>query len=247
VTGSEVTPKAGKVIEIYRELSEVLGGQKFGPPVTHVYNPLEYARDPAEQYLRLASSGQNRVVLLGMNPGPWGMAQTGVPFGTVNMVRDWLRIEGRVGKPKAENPKRPITGFEVKREEVSGTRFWGWARDRFSTPEKFFDQFFVANYCPLVFMEASGKNRTPDKLPASEKAELFGNCDEALRKLIGVLKPEQVIGIGKFAEDRAKAAVNDPEVRTGRVLHPSPASPIANRGWAGQAEKQLEGLGIVLP
>jgi single-strand selective monofunctional uracil DNA glycosylase len=99
----------------------------------------------------------------------------------------------------------------------------------------------------LVFKEASGKNLTPDKLPRSEKAERFRNCDEALRKLIGVLKPEQVIGIGKFAGDRAKAAINNLKVRIGRVLHPSPASPIPNRGWADQAEKQLEDLEIGLP
>ena len=34
-----------------------------------------------------------RVVFLGMNPGPFGMAQVGVPFGEVAAVRDWLRID----------------------------------------------------------------------------------------------------------------------------------------------------------
>jgi single-strand selective monofunctional uracil DNA glycosylase len=232
---------------IYRELSDGMGGLVFERPTEYVYNPLEYARDPAEQYLAKAGACGKEVIFLGMNPGPWGMAQTGVPFGTVSLVRDWLHIEGPVGKPRSEHPKRPIEGFEVQREEVSGSRFWGWARDRFGTAERFFERFFVANYCPLVFMEESGRNRTPDKLPVAERGELFHLCDRALRRVVAVLDPELIIGIGKFAGDRAEAALAGRDVRIGRILHPSPASPVANRGWARQAEGQLYRLGVRLP
>ena len=224
---------------------------EFGPPTTHVYNPLNYARDPSEQYLDLAGQSQKQVLFLGMNPGPWGMAQTGVPFGTVELVRDWLKIEGPVGKPASEHPKRPIEGFQMKREEVSGSRFWGWVRGRFGTADRFFQHFFVANYCPLVFMEQSGRNRTPNKLPAVEKSELFLHCDHALRRVVHILEPKLLIGIGKFAEDRARAALANGDVEFGsgfgRILHPSPASPMANRGWSQQAEQQLEQLGVKLP
>jgi single-strand selective monofunctional uracil DNA glycosylase len=174
-----------------------------------------------------------------MNPGPYGMVQTGVPFGTVGRVRGWLGIEAPVGQPAVEHPKRPVSGFECAREEVSGERFWGWAEERFGTPACFFERFFVANYCPLVFMEASGRNRTPDKLPATERRSLFDACDEALEKLVDVLEPRAVIGVGKFAEDRARATLGGRDVDIARVLHPSPASPVANRGWAAQAEAQL--------
>ncbi len=231
---------------IYRELSASLEGLPFGPPTAFVYNPLDYARDPAEQYLAKAGGGCKEVVFLGMNPGPWGMAQTGVPFGTVSFVRDWMGIEGRVRKPAAEHPKRPIEGFGIQREEISGSRFWGWARDRFGPADRFFERFFVANYCPLVFMETSGRNRTPDKLPAAERAELFRRCDLALRRVIQYLRPGLVIGVGAFAEARARAALADSDVRIGRILHPSPASPVANRGWSQQAEKQLLRLGVKL-
>lgn len=230
---------------IYRRLSAAVDELQFAAPVTHVYNPLDYARNPVEQYLGLASPGGLKALFLGMNPGPWGMAQTGVPFGTVNMVRDWLNISGPVAKPGIEHPKRPILGFEVEREEVSGTRFWGWARERFGSADQFFSDFFVANYCPLVFMEASGRNRTPDKLPASERQELFRLCDGALRELVVVLQPQWVIGVGKFAEDCALRVLRDFELKIGRILHPSPASPVANRGWAPQAEKQLQQLGVL--
>jgi single-strand selective monofunctional uracil DNA glycosylase len=54
-----------------------------------------------------------------------------------------------------------------------------------------------------------------------------------------------VIGIGKFAEDRARAALEKTGIGVGGMLHPSPASPAANRGWQAQAEKQLSGLGVL--
>lgn len=230
--------------KIYRDLSRAVDGLDFDPPTTHVYNPLDYAWSAIEQYLELAGEGGKEAVFLGMNPGPWGMAQTGVPFGTVSLVRDWLGINEPVGKPAREHPRRPVQGFAVQREEVSGSRFWGWARDRFGTADRFFSRFFVANYCPLVFMEASGRNRTPDKLPVAERNELFRPCDHALRLLVLALQPKWVIGIGKFAEDRAVASLAGLGVGIGRILHPSPASPAANRGWAEQAESQLTDIGI---
>ena len=232
--------------EIYRELSLAIDTLDFKPPVTHVYNPLNYARRPAEQYLDMAGANTKKVVFLGMNPGPWGMAQTGVPFGTIEMVSNWLEITGAVSKPEHEHPKRPVLGFDVQREEISGSRFWGWARDRYGTASRFFEDNFVANYCPLVFMEDSGRNRTPDKLPATEKNQLFSFCDHALRQVVALLQPGLLVGIGKFAEDRARSALSDTDIRIGRILHPSPASPLANRGWQEQAEKQLEALGVNL-
>lgn len=217
---------------------------QFGPPVAHVYNPLEYARSCWDQYVERFGQGTREVVLVGMNPGPFGMAQTGVPFGEVGMVRDWLRICGEVGRPEKEHPKRPITGFDCPRSEVSGARLWGWARDRFGTPERFFERFFIANYCPLVFMEESGANRTPDKLPAAEREPLFAACDRALRDLIEEMQPRLVIGVGQFAEKRALAVLEGKDIRVGRVLHPSPASPLANRGWAEAVDRELEALGV---
>lgn len=216
----------------------------FAEPVTHVYNPLEYARQAHEQYLTLWGSGTRRVVFLGMNPGPWGMAQTGVPFGEVAAVRDWLCIDAPVGKPAREHPKRPVAGLSCQRSEVSGQRLWGLFAERFGTPEGFFTDHFVANYCPLVFMEASGRNRTPDKLPAAEREALRAPCDDHLRELCATLEPECLVGVGRFAADRARAALGDDGVQVAQILHPSPASPLANRGWAEQATAQLEELGI---
>lgn len=235
------------LVRISRRLTRAVDDLAFAPPVDVVLNPLAYARRPHEAYLRRHGTPPTPVLLLGMNPGPFGMAQTGVPFGDVTLVRDWLGIQERVERPSREHPKRPIEGFACTRREVSGTRLWSWARERFETPEAFFDRFFVWNYCPLAFLEAGGRNRTPDKLPADERAPLFTACDRALRDVVRALDVQRVVGIGVFAEGRAKKALDGLELAVGRMLHPSPASPLANRGWAQQAEQDLRGQGIELP
>jgi single-strand selective monofunctional uracil DNA glycosylase len=234
---------ASKMRGAARRLSRDVAGLRFGPPVTHVYNPLEYARRPHDAYVNTYARARKRVIFLGMNPGPFGMAQTGVPFGDVAQVRDWLGIEAPVARPAREHPKRRVTGFACPRSEVSGTRLWGAIAERFGDPERFFATYFIANYCPLVFLETSGRNHTPDKLPAAERAPLFAACDRHLRSLVRYREPDGVVGIGAFAEARAREALED-GVRVGRVLHPSPANPRAQKGWGRQAARELAALGI---
>jgi single-strand selective monofunctional uracil DNA glycosylase len=219
---------------------------RFGPPVTHVYNPLVYARAPHFDYLKRYATSTKRVIYLGMNPGPFGMAQTGVPFGEVSLVRDWLAIRGVVDKPAAEHPKRPIDGFACTRSEVSGARLWGALKARHADPQAFFAQAFVVNYCPLVFMEESGRNRTPDKLAPAERERLFAACDRYLCAVVDALSPEFVIGVGKFAEDRARSALHGRALRIASIPHPSPANPAANRGWSKLVDAALQELGLTL-
>jgi len=227
-----------------RALSKQVSELAFASPTTHVYNPLTYASKPHAMYLRRYAGTRKRVIFLGMNPGPFGMAQTGVPFGEVAVVRDWLEIVAPVGRPTAEHPKRPIDGFACERSEVSGRRLWGAIAASYRTPRRFFARHFVANYCPLVFMEESGRNRTPDKLPASEREPLFEVCDEFLRRMVAIREPEWVIGVGAFAKVRAITALGERDVRIETILHPSPANPRANRDWVGEARRQLRALGL---
>ena len=229
----------------------------FGDPVAHVYNPLDYAWSVHAEYLRRYGFAEGRDrrprhLLLGMNPGPFGMAQTGVPFGAVAMVRDWLDLAhhgGRdlaIGEPPDPHPKRPVEGFQTAREEISGARLWGWARDVFERPEAFFDRFFVVNYCPLLFLHRTGRNLTPDKIVLAEREPLLEVCDHGLRTLAGHLEVASVIGVGIFAEKAAQRVFAE-EVPVHRILHPSPASPAANRGWAEAATRQFRELGFELP
>ena len=235
---------AHTLIDAARALSAAVDALPFAAPVTHVYNPLDYAWEVHRRYLETYGGGRKRVVFVGMNPGPFGMAQIGVPFGEIASARDWLGLEGPVGQPRVTNPKRPVEGFACARSEVSGQRLWGLFRARFGTPEAFFAGHFVANYCPLVFFEG-GRNLTPDKLPMAEQRPLLAACDAHLRTVIDALEPEWVIGIGNWAEKRATEALAGLSgLKFGRVLHPSPASPAANRGWAEAATKQLADLGI---
>jgi single-strand selective monofunctional uracil DNA glycosylase len=243
-----------------RALSGTCDGLRFTPPVTHVYNPLDYAWDAYETYVRRFAAGPRRVVFLGMNPGPYGMMQIGVPFGEVAAVRDWMGIRAAIARPAHEHPKRPIQGFDCTRSEVSGRRLWGWAAQRFGSADDFFAQSFVLNYCPLVFLEASGRNFTPDRLPAAQARPLEDACDRHLRAAIAALQPQWAIGIGGFAAQRLQAVLGagkdtsasaspsaapaTPTIRIAQILHPSPASPAANRGWAEAVDRTLETLGV---
>ncbi len=217
---------------------------RFAPPVSHVYNPLTYAWVAHEAYLRGFGAAPKRVVFLGMNPGPFGMAQTGVPFGEVTAVRDWLGITALIKRPRRQHPRRPVLGFECARSEVSGRRLWGLFAERFGTPTSFFAEHIVMNYCPLVFMENCGRNRTPDKLPAAEREALFVACDRHLRAVVAALQPEWLIGVGEFAARRAERLFAGSALKVGRIPHPSPASPAANRGWSTLPVRQLVALGV---
>lgn len=232
------------MLEASRELRDQVNQLQFQSPTESVYNPLDYAWDPYAHYVNQYGDSPKKVVFLGMNPGPWGMAQIGIPFGEIAIAKEWLNIRGEVGRPAVEHPKRKVEGFECERSEVSGRRLWGLFRERFTHPESFFKDHFVLNYCPLVFMEGTGRNRTPDKLTAAEREPLYAACDEHLKRVVTLLNPTWVIGVGKFAATRCETVFADQNINIDWILHPSPASPAANKDWAGFAVKKLLKLGV---
>jgi single-strand selective monofunctional uracil DNA glycosylase len=244
---------AAAILAAGKSLSRELSRIEFAAPVTHVYDPHQYAWGPYEQYVSRYGGTRKRFVLLGMNPGPFGMMQTGVPFGEVTAVREWMGIEAKVRSPAREHAKRPIQGFACTRSEVSGRRLWGWASARFGTADAFFVDWLVLNYCPLVFLEESGRNFTPDKLPAEKQRAINAACDRHLARTLEALQPEWAIGIGGFAEKRIRAVLEGDDiesdlarrVKVGQVLHPSPASPAANRGWTEAMDLKLAALGVL--
>jgi single-strand selective monofunctional uracil DNA glycosylase len=235
---------AKQVLDAAAQLRDSVNDLNFSAPVTHVYNPLNYAWAAHEQYAKKFAATPKRIIFLGMNPGPFGMAQTGVPFGEIKSVRDWMGVRAEVRKPAREHPKRPVLGFDCPRCEVSGQRLWGLFAQRFGAAENFFREHYVVNYCPLAFLGETGANITPDKLPKREVERLFASCEEHLRRVVQALQPEWLVGIGGFAFARVEPLTRDfPQLRPAQILHPSPASPAANRNWAKLASDQLEQCG----
>lgn len=224
-------------------LREACDALRFAEPVTHVYNPLHYAWNVHEAYLNRFGQGPKRALWLGMNPGPWGMAQTGVPFGEVAMARDWLKLPAPSGRPENEHPKRPVLGHACTRAEVSGARLWGAVQHWFGSPEAFFAEHLIFNHTPLLLLEASGKNHTPEQLPKAERQALEAAGDAHLAAAVALLEPEFLIGVGRFAEARCRAVAQGQRVLL--IAHPSPASPAANRGWTQLVEPVLAAEGLL--
>jgi single-strand selective monofunctional uracil DNA glycosylase len=236
-----------RLVEATRILARDAGKRRFAPPVCYVYNPLDYARAPHEAYLARYADTPKRVIFLGMNPGPWGMAQTGVPFGEISAVRDWLQISGTIAAPAGTHPRVAVRGFDCPRSEVSGRRLWGLFREAFGTAERFAAETFVSNYCPLMFLDDTGRNITPDRIGRQDQAALFALCDRFLSVLVDVLQPEWLIGVGKFAEQRIRAVLQRSQgtsVQVTAIMHPSPANPRSQKDWAGQVRASLEKEGV---
>ncbi|XP_067143296.1 single-strand selective monofunctional uracil DNA glycosylase-like [Centruroides vittatus] len=232
--------------EIESEQCRQLLSLQFCESVQYIYNPLDYAQQTHRMYLSKYCCGPKRILLLGMNPGPFGMAQNGVPFGEISCVKNWLKISGTVGKPAHEHPQRIIQGFDCKRSEVSGKRFWEFFKDISGTPDTFFKYSFVHNYCPLSFLSKTGKNITPPQLNVSTRNDLNAICDEALRKVVNLLNVKILIAVGKYAEERAKIALRRiSEITICNIMHPSPINPAANKGWNEIVKKQLQDLDVL--
>jgi single-strand selective monofunctional uracil DNA glycosylase len=244
---------AGRIMSLYDSLAADLDRLRFAAPVAAVYDPLVYAREPWRRYVERFLAGRpGRVLWLGMNPGPFGMAQTGVPFGAIPPVRDWMGIDCPVAQPPAIHPKRPIQGFACPRIEGSGKRLWGLFSRNWPNPDAAFTRHAVVNWCPLVFMDGGGANLTPDKLPRAERQAVAARCDRALAELIALLEPRALVGVGAFAANRLAGVLAGgipgapplPALPVVTVLHPSPASPRANKDWEGEVRAVLEAAGL---
>ncbi len=230
------------LLDVLRDLRKSVRKLTFGPPVAHVYRPLDYAWPMVEAYVARFGQGPKEALLLGMNPGPFGMGQTGIPFGDVVSVREWMKLDEKITAPRDVHPKRPVTGLACTRVEVSGRRLWGAVSARHPSPETFFARAMVLNYCPLLFLDAGGANVTPDKLRKEERKACEEVCDRALTRSIEALQPRHLIGIGVYARARLqKVAPGRPVVC---IAHPSPASPQANKGWDGLVRAALVDAGL---
>ena len=234
-----------QVIAAARQLCSEMEALRFSAPVAYTYNPLTYAWAGHEAYIRRFATGPKDVLYLGMNPGPFGMAQTGVPFGEIAAVTLWMGITAPIGQPPATHPKRPVQGFNCPRSEVSGRRLWGLFEEMYGTADNFFSHSYVANYCPLIWMSERGSNITPTQLPRDQVAMIDAACQRHLVSLIRTLTPRYLIGVGGYALKQleiAAATCSDMNFTLGTILHPSPASPTANKHWPERPRQQLRDI-----
>jgi len=212
--------------------------------VDAVYNPLAYAWEPHRAYLELASGGGAKTLLLGMNPGPHGMGQMGIPFAATSVVRDLLKITDlEVGQPSTPHPKRPISGLGWPKEEVSGTRLWGLLENEYGSAESIFKSVFLLNHCPLMlFSGERATNITPDKITGPTTKALLERCDDHLREVVDIMQIERVIGVGRYSEKRALNALSGIDISITTCWHPSPASPLANRNKGEDWKKNVRNV-----
>jgi single-strand selective monofunctional uracil DNA glycosylase len=199
-----------------------------------VYNPLNYAKLATAQYLDTYGQGRKEVLFLSLNPGPFGMAQTGIPFGDVYWVTKYLKIHNTIEQPKdAVHPKRPILGFDCTRKDVSADRFWKLISSFYPNATTFFQKNFLWTFAPLYFCDKSGKNITPDKINLVSRKELEQICLEALKNIILSLQVNNVISIGAYVYKNVlkldAEVLNKIEVEN--IPHPSPLNPANNKGW----------------
>ncbi|RZC42932.1 single-strand selective monofunctional uracil DNA glycosylase [Asbolus verrucosus] len=233
-----------KFLNIQLELNSFLKPLTFKSPVAYVYNPVEYAYKANEKYIMQYCKGPKKLLFVGMNPGPFGMCQTGVPFGEIKIVRDWLKIEEEVGKPEKECPKKPVLGFACPRSEVSGDRLWNVFKKVCGTPEVFFKHCFVYNYCPIALLKSDGSNLTPSDIKDSQ--ELEDICDKYYFRIIQLLQPEIIVGIGRYAEKRTLTVLksNSCDIQVLCLVHPSPRV-VNNQNWPQKAETFLKGKDLL--
>lgn len=238
------TPFWKQFLDIECDLNNELNELQFPKNITHIYNPIVYALNLHCQYIKKFLNGKKKVMLIGMNPGPNGMVQNGVPFGNTNTVKNLMKIQGQVDQPPSLNPKRPVTGLSCTTEEPSGVRIWNLLQKLAGSLEVFGEQCFLHNFCPLAFFDEQGKNITPSELKGKIKSTLRDICLKYLEKEIQLIQPEIIIAIGSYVGDSLrKLSKQSIYVRTNikilQLAHPSPRS-LNNNNWPEKATEFFE-------
>jgi len=193
-----------------------------------VINPLEYLWLQYGYYTSCYHNQYPRAMIIGMNPGPKGMSQTGIPFGSPNIIPSILpnkslfnEIRDNEGSP-VSSPHRRITGPSNTTVEVSGNRLWSALIKRYGDFKSITSEIFVDNICPLLFLcgKNGSKNLTPDKLtPSPAKIILIRLCTERLQKIYQCLgEPSNIVALGRWSHKFLEKMF--PKVRVTYILHP---------------------------
>lgn len=267
-----------------RDLAAVLDTFRHPAGVSHVYNPLSYMATAHEAWLsRYVQYGEcdevavtpSPYLILGMNPGPWGMVQTGVPFGDVPNAGKLIGVRDgstpftaqipcgvslpAIFKPQLDgiqlHPKRPVQGFACTRVEASGDRLWGGLATVWGLLDAVLDDCFAMNYCPLAYFSGeAGENVTPEAFikagPYRDEAyaqELDDVCGAYLRTVMRAMDTKVVLAIGRYAERKAKIAASMVANKPAVVYltHPSPLATRNAEQWAEMARTTMQAAGVL--
>lgn len=228
--------------KVHKKILEIRDKLKSLSYPYFTYHVFDYAYDPFWEYICRYGKNEKKNIFLGINPGPFGMMQNGIPFGAMSIVKDWLSIKAPIKTPQIQHPMRVIKGWKETREEESGARLWGLAKKVFVNPENFFKENFVLNYCPLGFIDEVGKNVTPDKLPQELREQVEKICDNFLSFFVEIYKPDLILGVGRYAEKQAQK-INSLNLKVVYLPHPSPLNPQSYQLWIkNEGELMLEKL-----
>ena len=104
-------PISKRLLEVEDRLTNDLDKLQFKKPVELVYNPLKYAKEPHSLFVRMYCNGTKPVLMLGLNPGPWGMAQTGVIYLFLFDSRRGVLMGG--GDREVSYPQAKVLNFAV--------------------------------------------------------------------------------------------------------------------------------------
>ncbi|XP_017774188.1 PREDICTED: single-strand selective monofunctional uracil DNA glycosylase-like [Nicrophorus vespilloides] len=231
-----------KLLTLDEQLCQQINLLEFdSEKVEYVYNPLEYAYNGYSQFVKKYLDTSKHILFVGMNPGPYGMCQTGIPFGDVNTVQNWFEINVEVNRPRRECPERPVLGLECKRVEQSGKRLWEYFRKKCGLPEHFFRNAFILNYCPLGFFDANGKNITPNNLKVANKRKIQQICDQYMLHVLQLLECKIVVGIGRYAQERMDNILktSNLDVQLLYMKHPSPLAGTTDQ-WIEDTNKLIQ-------
>lgn len=202
-----------------------------------MYNVLDYAWDAWEQYITQYAKGTAHTLVLGINPGPHGMVQTGIPFGNISTVQHYLNIQPNIQHDKiSPHPRRPVLGLTYTREEPSGKLLWGTIQEMYPNPNDFFSDFFVLNYCPLAFFSNDEKasNLTPDKLPKIYQSHIEILCSKHLAQYLVGFQITRILAVGKYTQQIAGKVLEGggldilmpkQKIEVQYLTHPSPLNP----------------------
>lgn len=71
-------PISTKFLDLIDELNVSLEQLHLPSEIQCIYNPTVYARHTFEIFVQKYCNSKKDIMYFGMNPGPWGMSQTGV-------------------------------------------------------------------------------------------------------------------------------------------------------------------------